>query len=162
MSSPLSNPLPCFCCGKALAPAMRGVRLKASGQPSDAVMCSTYGNYGSTVFDPNGVAAAYSDKLYFNICDSCLVSNRDRVMHVREIRQSPELEYLTGGRHWTAGLSEEIFKADVSSGCRTGDPAPNHHYVYLESHYALEAGGPHDPDKVTCACPIGVDHNDVA
>lgn len=56
---------PCIICGKALS------RVHTyEAQPEDGVMCTTYGNYGSTVFDPmaNGV------HLSFNICDDCLVA----------------------------------------------------------------------------------------
>lgn len=64
-------------------------------QPHDAVVCTTHGNYGSTVFD-----AMDGSWLQFNICDECLilaglqgrvVQCRDQVHHeVTSERWSPD------------------------------------------------------------------------
>lgn len=54
---------PCIICG--------GVLWRAGpeeGQPDDGIMCQSYGNYGSTVYDPMDYSY-----LAFNICDDCLV-----------------------------------------------------------------------------------------
>lgn len=61
--------LPCLVCGAQLQRVIDNSEV----QPSDGVMLSTYGNYGSTVFDPmNG------NCLYFNLCDDCLVKAGDQ------------------------------------------------------------------------------------
>lgn len=64
---------PCIKCGKILLREIDDYE----GQPSDGIMCTSGGNYGSTVFDPmNG------EKLAFNICDECIVEagKKGRVM----------------------------------------------------------------------------------
>jgi hypothetical protein len=59
-----SETFPCLICGGRLLRDME----EYEAQPQDGVMCSTSGNYGSTVFDPmNG------ESILFNICDKCLV-----------------------------------------------------------------------------------------
>jgi hypothetical protein len=40
----------------------------------DAVVCSTQGNYGSSVFDPMNLDGFIQKHLVFYICDDCLVS----------------------------------------------------------------------------------------
>ncbi|MEP7162233.1 MAG: hypothetical protein ABI747_00505 [Candidatus Moraniibacteriota bacterium] len=56
----------CFCCDKELQPIN-------SFQPNGGVMCSSYGNYGSTAFDPNlSFGTAPTIELFFLICDDCL------------------------------------------------------------------------------------------
>lgn len=63
-TSPVPSSYPCIKCGRELTRASD----EYEAQPNDGVMCSTTGNYGSTVFDPmDGQAIA------FNICDDCLV-----------------------------------------------------------------------------------------
>ena len=53
---------PCIICGTELQRAWED-----EGQPSDGVVCTTRGNYGSQVYDSlNG------EYLAFNICDGCL------------------------------------------------------------------------------------------
>lgn len=47
-------------------------------QPSQGVMCSTQGNFGSTVFDPMG-----STTLYFQLCDDCLMKTA-RLGYIRK------------------------------------------------------------------------------
>lgn len=86
---PLSAPLPCFKCRKELEPVDPAFGFRASGQPYEGVMCSTGGNYGSRVFDSMG-----RDSLYFNICDECLLANRDLLIWMRTIPQSPTYEYI--------------------------------------------------------------------
>lgn len=56
---------PCLCCGKRLYRAFRDYE----AQPSEGVICTAKGNYGSTVFDPFD-----GETLFFNICDTCLVT----------------------------------------------------------------------------------------
>ena len=65
----MDESLPCIVCDKLLYRVLDDYEL----QPNDAVMCSTTGNYGSTVFDPMG-----QQTLHFNICDTCIVKLRDK------------------------------------------------------------------------------------
>lgn len=78
---PRPVPLPCFACGKDLTsvfPFEDGYR----SQPNDGVTFSTYGNYGSGVFDEvNGTL------LEINICDTCLVLHYERVWCLRYVRR---------------------------------------------------------------------------
>jgi hypothetical protein len=79
----LTAPLPCLICGKELEPAFKDGR-----QPYGAVMCSTPGNYGSTVFDSiNGT------QLEFNICDECLKERADRILLIRYKQPDPEASF---------------------------------------------------------------------
>lgn len=82
-------PLPCLVCGRHLEPvfALRG--RDDQRQPNDAVMCSTPGNYGSTVFDEeiNGY------RLEFNVCDACLVERADRFRRVRYLTRRTQEVY---------------------------------------------------------------------
>lgn len=62
MSEQRKQSFPCLICGRILLREMDDYE----AQPDSGVMCSTSGNYGSTVFDPmNG------ERIYFNICDEC-------------------------------------------------------------------------------------------
>lgn len=74
----MPNPetFPCIICGAALERAAP----EAEGQPSAGLMCTTYGQYGSTVFDPDDYSF-----LAFNICDPCMIERAalDRVMVTR-------------------------------------------------------------------------------
>jgi hypothetical protein len=55
--------LPCMICGRDLKAAAPG----SQNQPSGGTYFLTYGNYGSTVFDPLGVSV-----LEISVCDGCL------------------------------------------------------------------------------------------
>lgn len=69
---------PCIICGTKLQACFDYV-----AQPDDGVMCSTSGNYGSTVYDP------FDGRfLAFNICDECLViaGQQGRLMESRRSR----------------------------------------------------------------------------
>jgi hypothetical protein len=70
----MTLPLPCFACGKALEPVAPD-RQPPTMQAYDAVMFSTPGNYGSTVFDEMD-----GTRLVLNICDQCLRDHPDRVV----------------------------------------------------------------------------------
>lgn len=56
--------LGCIVCRKALD----SVHQEAENHPDGAVVCTTRGNYGSTVFDP----MVRPHRLEFNVCDDCL------------------------------------------------------------------------------------------
>jgi hypothetical protein len=73
----MSDSFPCIVCGCTMARADDSYE----AQPGDGVMCTTHGNYGSTVYDP--MDGAY---LSFNICDKCLVEagEKGRVMEGRD------------------------------------------------------------------------------
>jgi hypothetical protein len=72
----MAESFPCIVCGRKLDRVMDDYE----GQPDDGVMCTTEGNYGSTVFDPMDYTV-----LAFNICDPCLVEagNKGRVFTYR-------------------------------------------------------------------------------
>lgn len=71
--------LPCFVCGKTLTHAFGGlVETELRQQPNDAVIFSSHGNYGSTLFDELG-----EEFLELNICDECLYARSDRILHCR-------------------------------------------------------------------------------
>jgi hypothetical protein len=72
----MADSFPCIICGCPLERAFDDYE----AQPSDGVMCSTSGNYGSTVYDPMDLS-----ELAFNICDDCLVekAKEGRVMTTR-------------------------------------------------------------------------------
>lgn len=78
------EPLPCFACGKPLEPVFDRFA-KETRQPADAVMFSSYGQYGSTAFDPQD-----NSQIQINICDPCLRGRKDRVWHVRYTRQAAQ------------------------------------------------------------------------
>ena len=61
----MAESFPCIICGVSL----RRVDETTEGQPDDGIMCMSYGNYGSTVFDPMDLSY-----LAFNICDPCLIN----------------------------------------------------------------------------------------
>lgn len=67
---------PCIKCGCTLT----RVNPEYEGQPNDGIMCSSYGNYGSTVFDPMDMSF-----LAFNICDGCvkLLAKQGRLYQTR-------------------------------------------------------------------------------
>jgi hypothetical protein len=80
-----TSPLPCIVCGSTLEPVFSAA--DASGvaspyQPADAVAFSAYGQYGSTVFDPQD-----ESQLQINVCDKCLQERKDRVWHVCWVRR---------------------------------------------------------------------------
>jgi hypothetical protein len=56
---------PCIICGVELTRVLEDFEQ----QPNDGIMCSSGGNYGSTVFDD----AIHGEYLEFNICDPCVV-----------------------------------------------------------------------------------------
>jgi len=61
-----------------------------SNQPYGAVMCSSSGNYGSTVFDP---VMGGQVELVFNICDECLVKKKGLFLLCERVYQRPKFEY---------------------------------------------------------------------
>ena len=85
----------CFTCEKDLGP----VSLHAPWQCDDAVMFTTHGNYGSTVYDPFD----HRLSLVLNICDRCLVLHKDKVVQLKETRPLPTFEEVP----WNPGATEE-------------------------------------------------------
>lgn len=67
--------IPCFIC------ATEFENLNAlSNQPLDGIEFTTYGHYGTTLFDPIDAT-----ELAINICDPCLIKGieNQRVLHMR-------------------------------------------------------------------------------
>lgn len=102
--------LPCLSCGKRLF----NVHDDAENQPERGIACTSYGNYGSEVYDPmNG------EFLEFNLCDTCVswAGNVERVYTARTSRNvvavDPEWGEMVVGREtapyrpvlWHAGMS---------------------------------------------------------
>jgi hypothetical protein len=77
---PHMSELPCLACGKPSRPAMPGGGRHSP--PSDALLFLTYGNYGSTVFDP----VTGEEYLLAVICDAC-VTAAGRAGHVLRCRK---------------------------------------------------------------------------
>ena len=50
----------------------------------DCIVCYTSGNFGSTVYDPAPEWNGKDERMYFRICDKCVVENRDRFLIVGE------------------------------------------------------------------------------
>jgi hypothetical protein len=85
--------LACFVCGKKLKTAIPDETNLPFGAtinlPFGATVFKTYGNYGSTVFDPMDQSF-----LELNICDECLIKNRDLVLRGKYMRPPiTEAEY---------------------------------------------------------------------
>lgn len=78
----------CFSCGKELELVFATSR-EESHQCNDAVMFSSPGTYGSTVYDPVGGRS----ELVINICDECLVKKQDRVLIATTERPLPIVSY---------------------------------------------------------------------
>lgn len=76
--------MPCIVCRKPLESSLPGSN--SSMQPADAVWFSSYGQYGSTVFDPQD-----GSQIRINVCDACLIERQDLVWHARFVERQPEL-----------------------------------------------------------------------
>lgn len=59
--------LRCICCEKRLTPV--GGSDEPWYQPDDGIVCDTFGNYGSAVFD----SLTTEESVRFFVCDKCLV-----------------------------------------------------------------------------------------
>lgn len=70
----------CFKCNETLIGAMTGEEENEFREPTlDAVIFTSYGNFGSVLFDPIDNPEEFLE-LY--ICDKCLKANQDRVYHI--------------------------------------------------------------------------------
>lgn len=78
------KPLPCFSCGNEFEPSLPG-DIGPRNQPYGGTTFRASGQYGSTVFDPN-VWDDASGFLELNICDRCLLSFKERLLHGHERR----------------------------------------------------------------------------
>lgn len=79
--------LSCIRCGKTLT-TDSPPGWSEDGPLNDGLLFIAYGNYGSTVFDPQGNGDEY---LVVVLCDGCAVSEaaRQNVMHIRKSRPLP-------------------------------------------------------------------------
>ena len=73
--------LPCIICGKELEQIMSG----SYNHPNHACVGQSYGNYGSTVFDPMD-----GSFLEFNICDPCLIAHKKSIRIVDQTEEVSE------------------------------------------------------------------------
>ena len=88
--------LPCLVCGKTLVQEMPGYPA-----PGDGVLCTTSGNYGSTVFDPMD-----GERLRFNVCDECLTAAAE-AGRVVSGRTALRVQYTDpNGDSWLVGWRE--------------------------------------------------------
>lgn len=62
----------CLHCRKALKPAWPGDEDEDSLQPSGGLICRSYGNYGSRLYDPPGTGLR--EWLEFLVCDDCMTA----------------------------------------------------------------------------------------
>jgi hypothetical protein len=86
----------CLICDKDL-----GLVLDDSpGTVSNAVLCQTDGNYGSRVLDNDG-------RLYFYICDVCLVQKRDKFRAFRIEQIHPSERHYPIDNPLPTSISEE-------------------------------------------------------
>jgi hypothetical protein len=77
------NALVCIVCNKQPEDIGTGFHEEwEPAQPYGATMFSSYGQYGSTVFDPQD-----GSQIRINVCDECLVAKRDAVWHAKYVRQ---------------------------------------------------------------------------
>jgi hypothetical protein len=70
----------CFKCSKKLEPAFIHIE-DIVNHPYGGTVFISYGQYGSTVWDPP-VSSSHGTFLEINICDECLVKNRQQVIKV--------------------------------------------------------------------------------
>lgn len=78
---PAHPTLRCICCDKQLHAQGRNDD-EPSYQPDNGVMCTTHGNYGSTVFD----SVYHKESLLFFVCDGCLVKKATNMFVFQEDR----------------------------------------------------------------------------
>jgi hypothetical protein len=71
--------LPCIVCGTELRQAITD---SDDRQPSGGTVFRSYGNYGSTLYDPSP-ASAGRERLEVNVCDPCLRARFTRVLYVQ-------------------------------------------------------------------------------
>lgn len=91
MTDKENHTLPCFACGQPLEPSVPS-QVKRN-QPYGGTTFRAYGQYGSTVFDPFHGSREF---LELNICDRCLVTNADRILHIMHgVAPPPVLKYET-------------------------------------------------------------------
>jgi hypothetical protein len=72
------KPVSCIACGTELESSVGD---SGENQPSDATTFRSYGQYGSTVFDPMD-----GSFLEINVCDRCLTLHQDRVLWGRDYK----------------------------------------------------------------------------
>lgn len=80
---------PCIVCGNVLPKAIPG---ESVNQPYQGLMCSTRGNYGSTIFDPMD-----NTSLAFIVCDNCMIESATKGRVLLDTSYS-ETHYLS--RTW--------------------------------------------------------------
>lgn len=90
---PKAESLPCLVCGERLLQAMPG-----TPEPDGGVLCTTTGNYGSTVFDPFD-----GERLRFNVCDRCLIAAGEAGRVVSGHPAQPVVYDDGDGERWTVG-----------------------------------------------------------
>lgn len=66
----VADPAPCLKCGRVLEPALPPPH--SNWQPYGGTVFTSYGHYGSTVFDPPGGLTLSRRALHITICDPCL------------------------------------------------------------------------------------------
>jgi hypothetical protein len=76
--------IPCIVCGEVLEQAIP--EKPESFQPYKGLMCTTSGNYGSTIYDPVGPRS-----LIFIVCDSCMADVAERGW-VKQMTSVPRTE----------------------------------------------------------------------
>ena len=81
--------LPCIVCDKPLKP----IETDIMNIPDDSNVFRTYGQYGSTVFDPMD-----GTFLEINICDECVKKKKDSILVGKRSRQI-SYEYIEFKTH---------------------------------------------------------------
>lgn len=85
------NPLPCFKCGKKLAPVFPTHAADRVLYAGGACLFKTHGQYGSAVFDETD-----GRMLYINICDECLAgaAGTGSIWLARVVRYLPDTKVI--------------------------------------------------------------------
>lgn len=90
---PRNETLPCLVCGERLFQSMPD-----EPDPDGGVLCTTTGNYGSTVFDPFD-----GERIRFNLCDKCLIAAGEAGRVVSGHPVQPVVHDDGDGERWTVG-----------------------------------------------------------
>jgi len=85
--------LSCLICDKELV----NIHNNISNQPNYGVVCKTYGNYGSGVYD-----SFTEEYLEFNLCDSCLIkaSRKNQIIVTTKTKDRKLFKLDENEHHW--------------------------------------------------------------
>ena len=82
------SPMNCIVCSRPCEVLWEGAKGDNIPAMHDGVVCFSYGNYGSTVFDPMGGTC-----LRFALCDGCLAKKAKDILKIEFSRKSTVEEH---------------------------------------------------------------------